>query len=150
MIYARTNTTQASIAFIEKTYRKRDPRYADFSIMHQREALRKLGAEWTRFQCTEALLKPEMKPRPAPRPVSTPGIRPAPRKCEVIRKEIRATDDSITFIERTYRAKDPDYAEFSIMHQQELLRRLNEEWTQTGCREMPPTSTKKRISAIKK
>jgi hypothetical protein len=150
MIYARTNTTQASIAFIEKTYRKRDPRYADFSIMHQREALRKLGTEWTRFQCTEALLKPEMKPRPAPRPVSTPGIRPAPRKCEVIRKEIRATDDSITFIERTYRAKDPDYAEFSIMHQQELLRRLNEEWTQTGCREMPPTSTKKRISAIKK
>jgi len=43
MIDARTRTAKASIAFIEKTYRKRDPRYADFSIMHQRETLRRLG-----------------------------------------------------------------------------------------------------------
>ncbi len=50
MIDARTNTAKASIAFIEKTYRKRDPRYADFSIMHQRETLRRLAAEWTRFR----------------------------------------------------------------------------------------------------
>ena len=150
MIYARTNTAKASIAFIEKTYRKRDPRYADFSIMHQRETLRRLAAEWTRFQCTAALLKPEMKPRPAPRPESTVGGRLTPRTCEVIRTEIRATSDSIAFIEKTYRSKDPGYADFSTTQQQELLRRLNEEWTQAGCSEVPPTSTKKRISVIKK
>jgi hypothetical protein len=150
MIYARSNTTKASIAFIEKTYRKRDPRYADFSIMHQRETLRKLGTEWTRFECSEALLRPEEKAHRSARPVSTVWDRSVPRPCDVIRAEMRATDDSMTFIERTYRGKDPEYADFSIMHQQELLRRLSEEWTRSGCKESPPTSTKKRRSTAKK
>lgn len=150
MIFARTNATKASIAFIEKTYRKRDSRYADFSIMHQRETLRKLGMEWTRFDCREALLTPERKVRPSLRPVTTVEARPASRKCEVIRAEMRATDDSITFIEKMYRNKDPDYADFSIMHQQELLRRLNEEWTRAECKEVPPASAGKQGHPAKK
>ena len=135
MIYARTNTTNASIAFIEKTYRKRDPGYADFSITHQRETLRRLGTEWTRFECSEALLRPEEIVRRSARPVSTVWDRSVPRACGVIHAEMRATDDSMTFIERTYRGKDPEYADFSSMHQQELLRRLSEEWTRSGCSE---------------
>jgi hypothetical protein len=150
MIDVQTRNAKTSITFIEKTYRKRDPRYADFSIMHQQETLRRLGAEWTRFECTEALLKPEKKVRPSPRPVSTVGGRSAPRTCEMIRTEIRTTNDSMAFIEKTYRSKDPEYADFSMAHQQELLSRLSEEWIRSGCREAPPTPAKKRGSATKK
>jgi hypothetical protein len=66
------------------------------------------------------------------------------KKCEVIRAEIRATNDSIAFIEKTYRSKDPEYADFSILQQQELLRRLGEEWNRSKCKESPPISAKKR------
>jgi len=59
-------------------------------------------------------------------------------KCEKIRTEIRATNDSIAFIEKTYRYKDPDYADFSIRQQQQILGRLSEEWTRAECRESPP------------
>ena len=45
---------QDSIAFIERTYRKKDPKYADFSIRQQQQILRKLSAEWTRSECTRA------------------------------------------------------------------------------------------------
>ena len=71
MIYAQTRTTKNSIAFIERTYRKRDPRYADFSIMQQQELLRRLSAEWTRSECTEPLPTPEKKAQPSPRPEGT-------------------------------------------------------------------------------
>jgi hypothetical protein len=63
---------------------------------------------------------------------------------------MRATDDSITFIEKKYRDKEPDYADFSIMHQQELLRRLNEEWTRAGCKEVPAASAGKQGHPAKK
>src|SRR5512139_1011588 len=64
------------------------------------------------------------------------------RKCETIRAEIRSTNDAIDFIEKTYRKKDPDYADFSIRQQQQLLRTLNEEWTRSECREPPPEPEK--------
>jgi len=57
------------------------------------------------------------------------------KKCEKIRAEIRVTNDAIAFIEKTYRKKDPEYADFSIQWQQELLRRLSEEWAKSECRE---------------
>jgi hypothetical protein len=57
------------------------------------------------------------------------------RKCEMIRAEIRSTSDSIDFIEKTYRKKDPDYADFSIRQQQKDLERLSEEWTSAECTE---------------
>jgi len=43
------------------------------------------------------------------------------RECETIRADTRATEDSIAFIEKTYREKDPVYADFSIQQQQLLL-----------------------------
>ena len=61
----------------------------------------------------------------------------------MIRAEIRATNNSIAFIEKTYRKKDPEYADFSIRQQQEDLRKLSEEWTGSECGEPPPTPVKK-------
>jgi hypothetical protein len=59
--------------------------------------------------------------------------------CEKIRTEIRATHDSIAFIERTYGKKDPEYADFSIRQQQHILTRLSEEWDSAECKD--PTSS---------
>jgi len=53
MILSRSRSTSNSIAFIEATYRKRDPKYADFAIRQQREILRRLREEWDRSQCRE-------------------------------------------------------------------------------------------------
>ena len=44
----------------------------------------------------------------------------------------------IAFAERTYGKSDPDYAAFSERQQQRILRRLNEEWTKSECKETPP------------
>jgi hypothetical protein len=52
-------------------------------------------------------------------------------KCEMIRAEIRAAHDSIAFIEKRYREKDPAYADFAIRQQQEITRRLNEQLTKS-------------------
>ncbi len=65
------------------------------------------------------------------------------KKCEMVRAQARSAKDSIAFIERTYRTGDPRYADFSIRQQQEVLRRLNEEWTRFACKEPPPPSKKK-------
>ena len=66
------------------------------------------------------------------------------RKCEMIQTQIRNARNSITFIERTYRKKDAKYADFSIRQQQEILRRLTEEWAKSQCKEPPPPSKKKK------
>jgi hypothetical protein len=79
----------------------------------------------------------------SPHPEDTIEARWGLKKCEKIRAEIRATNDSIAFIEKTYRKKDPEYADFSIRWQQEILRRLSEEWTRSECREPPPTPAQK-------
>ena len=57
------------------------------------------------------------------------------KKCEGIRAETAVTNDSIAFIEKTYRKSDPAYADFSIRQQRQILQRLSEEWTQSGCAE---------------
>jgi hypothetical protein len=64
-------------------------------------------------------------------------------KCEMLHAQRLTTKNSIAFIERAYRKKDPKYADFSILHQQRLLVKLNEEWTRSECREPPPTLEKK-------
>ncbi|HUL29387.1 MAG TPA: hypothetical protein VLZ03_02945, partial [Thermodesulfobacteriota bacterium] len=143
MIHAQTRTTQNSIAFIERTYRKKDPRYADFSIQQQELLLGRLTEEWTRSGCRESLLTPVKKVWPPPHPVVSIKTQRGPRTCEMIRAQIRATDNSIAFIERTYRKKDPEYADFSILQQQQDLRRLTEEWTGSGCAEPLPAPEKK-------
>jgi hypothetical protein len=143
MIYAKTRTTQGSIAFINRTYRKKDPNYADFSIRQQQKDLQRLSEEWTRSECREPSPPPEKKALLSPHPrdsIKAPGIS---KKCEMIRLEIRSTNDSIDFIEKTYRKKDPDYADFSIRQQQKDLQRFNEEWTSADCAEPPQAAEKK-------
>jgi hypothetical protein len=54
-------------------------------------------------------------------------------KCEMIHEQTRITQNSIAFLEKTYRKKDPKYADFTIRRQQEILRRLNEEWKNSEC-----------------
>ncbi len=137
MIHAQTRTTKNSIAFIEKTYRKKDPRYADFSIQQQLLQLRRLEDEWARAECGRLPLTPVKKAWPSFRPESTKA-RGGLKKCEKMRAEIRATGDSIAFIEKTYRNKDPEYADFSIRQQEQDLRRLTEEWNGCGCGEALP------------
>jgi hypothetical protein len=128
-IYGLARTTHDSIAFIEKTYRKKDPRYADFTIRTQQQLLGRLNEEWTKSGCKE--------PPPAPKKtvrLSSPSV--FRKTCEQIRREIRATHDSIAFIEKTYRDRDPDYADFTIRTQQQFLERLGEEWSESECGEL--------------
>ena len=65
------------------------------------------------------------------------------KKCDMILAQTRAAKSSMTFIEKTYRKKDPKFADFSIRQQDHVLRRLNEEWTKSECREPPPPAKKK-------
>jgi hypothetical protein len=142
-IHAQTRTANDSIAFIERTYRKKDPHYADFTIRTQQQLLARLNKEWTKSECKESLLTPEKRVRlSSPREVliKTP---PVLKRCGRIRTEIRATNDSIAFVEKTYREKDPDYADFTIRTQKQLLERLSEEWMESGCRERSPMPEKK-------
>jgi len=150
MIHEQTRTTNASIAFIEKTYRNRDSKYADFSIRQQQRLLRRLNEEWTRAECSESSLSPEKKVLLSYRPFDSTRVRRGPRKCEMIRAEIRTTNDSITFIEKAYRRKDPGYADYSIQQQQHLLRGLNEEWAEFKCAEPVVAQEKKRPDPLPK
>jgi hypothetical protein len=53
MILARVRQANKSIRFIEKTYRRKDPKYADFSVQQQQEIIRRLWMDWDRFQCED-------------------------------------------------------------------------------------------------
>ena len=66
------------------------------------------------------------------------------RKCEMIQSKIRNSNASIDFIEKVYRKKDPNYADFSTEHQYETLRKLHEEWAKSQCEEVlrPPRKEK--------
>jgi hypothetical protein len=55
MILSRIRSAYKSIAFIERTYRKKDPKYADFSFWQQQEILGRLYTEWDRSQCEETV-----------------------------------------------------------------------------------------------
>jgi hypothetical protein len=67
------------------------------------------------------------------------------RKCELIHARIKNANASIDFIEKTYRKKDPNYANFSVEHQFEILSRLFEEWAKSECHPppAPPPAPKK-------
>jgi len=56
------------------------------------------------------------------------------RKCDMILSQIQSAKNSIGFIERNYRKRDPRYADFTIQQQQEILRRLHEEWGKSQCK----------------
>jgi hypothetical protein len=70
-------------------------------------------------------------------------VRRGSKRCEMIQAQIRATNNSIAFIEKTYREKDPEYADFSIHQQQQDLQRLSEEWTGSECMESSSRPEKK-------
>ena len=55
------------------------------------------------------------------------------KKCEMIQSQIHTARDSIAFVKTIYGKKDPKYAEFSIHQQEEILRRLNEQLTNSEC-----------------
>jgi len=143
MIHAQSRSTHDSIAFIERTYREKDPEYADFSIRQQQRILGRLDEERKRSECREPPPTYAKMARVAPRPEGSLNARWKPRSCEKIRAEIRATIDSIAFIERTYREKDPEYADFSTRQQQRILGRLDEEWVKSDCRELLPIPAEK-------
>jgi len=51
MIVAQIRTARDCIAFIERIYGKKDPKYADFSIRQQQEILRRLNEELRSSEC---------------------------------------------------------------------------------------------------
>jgi len=57
------------------------------------------------------------------------------KKCEMIFSNLWSAKSAISFIESTYRKRDPKYADFSVRQQQEIIRRLIEEWDRSECRE---------------
>lgn len=65
------------------------------------------------------------------------------KKCEMILSQLRSAQRSIDFIERMYRKRDPKYADFSVRQQQEIIRRLIEEWDRSQCK-VPPTPPRKK------
>jgi len=60
------------------------------------------------------------------------------KKCEMILSRMRNARNSISFIERIYRKRDPRYADFAIRQQEEILRKLKEEWEKSRCQGPPP------------
>ena len=74
----------------------------------------------------------------SPHPEDSVEARWGLKKCEMIHSQIRGAKNSITFVERSYRKKDPKYADFAIRQQQEILQRLTEEWERSQCKEIPP------------
>jgi hypothetical protein len=142
-IHAQTRITNEAIAFVEKTYRKKDPNYADFTIRTQQQLLGRLNEEWTRSDCKEPPPKPEKKVRLSFPLVVSIKARGGVKRCEQIRTEIRATIDSIAFIEKTYRERDPGYADFTIRTQRQLLEKLSEEWMGFECGGPSPTPEEK-------
>jgi hypothetical protein len=61
----------------------------------------------------------------------------------MILSQLRSAQTSIDFIENTYRKRDPRYADFSIRQQQEIIRRLIDEWNGSQCKVSPPPPLKK-------
>jgi hypothetical protein len=59
------------------------------------------------------------------------------RKCDMILSQIKYAKNSIAFIAKRYRKKDPKYADFAIRQQIEILWRLQMEWSKTDCKEPP-------------
>ncbi len=70
----------------------------------------------------------------SPHPEDSIEARWGLKKCEMILSQIQSGENSIAYIERTYRNKDPKYADFSIRQQQEVTRRLIEEWDRSECK----------------
>ena len=87
----------------------------------------------------------------SPHPEDSIEARWGLRKCELILSRIRGAENSIVFIEKTYRKIDPKYADFSLQQQWEILARLYEEWYRSECKEpvAPPLQRKQKDSGAR-
>ena len=74
----------------------------------------------------------------SPHPEDSIEARWGLRKCEILFSQMKSAKTSIVFIEKTYRKKDPKYADFSIRQQREILRKLLQEWSKTDCEDASP------------
>jgi hypothetical protein len=81
----------------------------------------------------------------SPHPEDSIETRWGLRKCEMILSQFRSAQNSIDFIERMYRKRDPKYADFSVRQQQEIIRRLIEEWDRSQCKVPPDSTPEKKI-----
>jgi len=64
MIVSQMQSAHRSMDFIEKTYRKQDPQYADFCTQQQLEITRRLVEEWAKSECRVSSFPPPKKERP--------------------------------------------------------------------------------------
>jgi hypothetical protein len=71
----------------------------------------------------------------SPHPEDSVETRWGLKKCEMILSKIQSARNSIGFIERNYRRRDPRYADFTIRQQLEVLRGLRREWEKSQCEE---------------
>jgi hypothetical protein len=71
----------------------------------------------------------------SPHPEDSVETRWGLKKCEMILSKIQSARNSIGFIERSYRRRDPRYADFTIRQQLEVLRGLRREWEKSQCEE---------------
>jgi hypothetical protein len=87
----------------------------------------------------------------SPHPEDSIEARWGLRKCEIILSKIRDAEGSIVFIEKTYRKRDPKYADFSLRQQWEILAKLYEEWYRSECKEQvaPPLQRKQKDSGTR-
>ena len=69
----------------------------------------------------------------SPHPKDSIEARWGLKRCEMIQAQIRTARNCVAFIKTIYGKKDPNYADFSIRQQQEMLRRLNEQLTKSEC-----------------
>jgi hypothetical protein len=69
----------------------------------------------------------------SPHPEDSIDARWGLRKCEIVQSQIASAMSSIDFIERSYRSRDPRYADFSVRQQKEIIKRLHEEWERSVC-----------------
>jgi len=80
----------------------------------------------------------------SPQPEDSIEARWGLKKCDIILSRIRSADNSVAFIERTYRKTDPKYADFCIQQQREISRRLVEEWAKSECKILTTSSSEKK------
>jgi hypothetical protein len=69
----------------------------------------------------------------SPHPKDSIEARWGLKRCEMIQAQIRTARHCVAFIKTIYGKKDPNYADFSIRQQQEILQRLNEQLTKSEC-----------------
>jgi hypothetical protein len=80
----------------------------------------------------------------SPHPEDSIEARWGLRKCDIILSQLISAENSIAFIEKTYRKRDPPYADFCIQQQQEITRRLIGEWARSNCKILGSSPSERR------